>query len=772
MKIKNIEDLKERVKGHLKEYLEGNNTTFKGSHFTCPNREVHNHEDDKPSAAFYPGPDGFKCFGCELAGDIFTVAHYIDGKPLSGPEFITDNLLYLADMFDEPYEAEDYTPDELKKKELYEALEDACKLSYRALRSDKAPPEALKVKKYIEDRGWKNLIEDFEFGFCIYDKLVEVLKKKGYSDETLINAGILSAEGKEYEKYLFNERLVFPIRNHYGKVIAFGSRLIEAPKNEHEQKYLQSRNTALYNKTNVLFNMDKARNRAKVYIVEGYADVFTLHKHGIKNVVALCGLSFNETRYKILVQSGVKQAVFCLDNDSAGKAALERIVNKELKKLKGIDVYVKEIPQEDDIKDVDEFISKKGADAFKTLPEPSVFDWKLDRLKDNSEDDVLRADLIEEIVFQENYTRKESMSKKLAKAIDISHEAILKEAARHEHDDKGVSVTTSEDILEEVKCFERVVNDWDRKVWSRTGNLLGLKTNRFPILEKQVDGIQNMYYIFAGQTNIGKSALLLNMSMDIVESNEDVFVLFFSVDDTISQLVPRILALKTDMAINAMSNPKFKIKFNNDLTEQEKERMLIERAECIEGLKGLAERFAIKEESEAKYVEDIEKYIKIYKKLAGTKQLVVFIDNLHRMGSRQRLETRQLYMHISDTLKLWKTKYDVPILATAELRKINEGRPTLADIKETNDFIYDADLVGLLYSDFYSNSDTMLKFVPDTDVPDGGGELEKPVVEVNFAKNKTSEFKSTIYYKFYPEYSKYVECSWEEIRNIRAQVQG
>lgn len=768
MKIKNIENLKERVKSHLKEYLEGNNTKFTGNHFTCPNHEAHNRDDEKPSAAFYPGPDGFKCFGCEAVGDIFNAAHYIDGKPLTGAEFITDNLLYLADMFNEPYEIADFTPDELKKQKLYEALEEACRLSKMAFKSDK--PEVDKVKKYVEDRGWAELIEEFEFGYCVYDKLIQVMRKKGYTDETLRDVGLLSLEGKEYEKYLFNDRLVFPIRNHYKKIVAFGSRLLEKPKNEHEQKYLQSRTTGLYNKTNTFFNMDKARGYSKVYIVEGYADVFTLYKHGIKNVVALCGLSFNETRYKILVQSGIKQAVFCLDNDIAGNAAIERIIQKDLKNLKGIEIFVKSIPDilltsGNLIKDPDELIEESGIDGFKKIPELSVFQWKLNKLRENVSDEVLKADAIHEIVFEEDYTRQEYMCKDLAEVLDVSLEAVTKEVSRHQREGLGKSITTSEDILEEVKCFERVLNDWDRKVWSRTGALLGLDCGKFPVLTKRLDGIQNMFYIFAGDTNIGKSAMLLNMALSLLDTNENIFVLFFSVDDTISQLLPRMLALNTDLPINTLANPKYKIKYNDALTEGEKEQMLIERADCIEKLKGLAERFALKEESEAKRIEQLDKYIKIYKKLAGDKQLVVFVDNLHRITSSERMSTRELYMKVSDSLKYWKSEHDIPVITTAEITKTyDDRRPKGDDIKETKDLQFDADLVGLLYNDFYKDPNTVLKF------PTENGDL--PIVELNIAKNKTSDFKSTLYYKFYPEYSKYVECSQEEIRNLRNQIQG
>jgi len=77
MKVKNLDNLIERVKTHFREYLEMHDTVFTGSHFTCPNRAEHSNDDGKPSAAFFPGPDSFKCFTCESCGDIFTAAEYL-----------------------------------------------------------------------------------------------------------------------------------------------------------------------------------------------------------------------------------------------------------------------------------------------------------------------------------------------------------------------------------------------------------------------------------------------------------------------------------------------------------------------------------------------------------------------------------------------------------------------------------------------------------------------------------------------------------------------
>jgi DNA primase catalytic core len=770
MKVHNLDNLIERIKAHFREYLEMHETEFTTSHFTCPNRFEHKNDDGKPSAAFFPNQDHFKCFSCESSGDIFTAANYIEGKPLQGKEFITDNVLYLADLFGEEYDVEEMTEDEIKREALYKALEDTCLLSSKVLQQDS--PKLKEVKDYIASRGWEDLVEEFDFGYCSYDKLIEALKKRGHTEDTLREVGLIPSKDAKgvYERYLLEDRLIFPIRNEYGKIVAFGSRLIREPKNDKEQKYLQSRNTGLYNKTNTLFNLDKARCSDKVYIVEGYADVFTLSKYGIDNCVALCGLSFPEIRYKALAKNAVSNIVFCLDNDTAGKNALERIIDKELKNLKGINVTIKTFPEDCEHKDVDEYILAEGVDAFNSLPELTIFQFKIEKLINDPDDIIVKNDLIQLIVQEEDFTKKESMCNVLSEIIGITSEAILKEVNRNARLGKGNELTTTEDMLEEMNCFERVLNDWDRKVWSRTSGLLGLNAKNFPLFTKYMDGVQNMFYLVAGDTNIGKSAFMLNMAMDLINSNDDVFVLFFSVDDSISQLLPRMIALDTELEINTISNPKYKIQHNEDLPEKTRDQMILDRNEGIEKLRKLSDRFAIKEESQAKFIEDIEKYIKIYKKIAGARQLVIFVDNLHRICSKEKMETRQLFTHISNRLKLWKTEYDVPVIATAEIRKTeNNKRPKGTDIKETKSLEFDADAVMMLYSDFHTNPNTKLKTPNDKieDLDEDDDNFNKPIIEMNVVKNKTSAFKKKLYYKFYPEYSLYLECSYDEIGDLR-----
>jgi replicative DNA helicase len=375
----------------------------------------------------------------------------------------------------------------------------------------------------------------------------------------------------------------------------------------------------------------------------------------------------------------------------------------------------------------------------------------------------LKNDLINLIVLTQDYTEKELLIKKLADKLEIDFNAVRKEVERNEKYGDNAYLITSGDILQEQNSFEKRLNDWERIAWTRTGKLLGLPIPNFPILTQKIDGMQHALYLIAADTNIGKTCFLLNLAEGILQSNEKAFVLLFSIDDNINQIIPRMAALKSEIEINTIGNPKFKIEKNEDLTDTEINTLLRKREGTINKLKELSSRFAIKQQSDVKNIEEMEKYIKIYRTIAADKQLIVMVDNLHRIKVRKKLNSvREQFMYISSVLKDWKDNYQVPVIATAELKKFGEIRkPRGDDIKEAKELQYDADMTALLYTDFYNEIGKV-----KLEHSDGQGYF-KPVIEFRVIKNKTSSFKGNLYYKFFPEYSKLVECTQEEMKNFR-----
>jgi len=284
----------------------------------------------------------------------------------------------------------------------------------------------------------------------------------------------------------------------------------------------------------------------------------------------------------------------------------------------------------------------------------------------------------------------------------------------------------------------------------------------WPTLTAKMEGLQNALYLVAGRSNIGKSTFCLEMAHNVIMHNPDkVFVLYFSIDDNTNKVLPRILASHSGIEINVLSNPIHKIRNNDAITTEQSAMLEQKRDEAVHHLRWLSNQWVVKDVGEGRSLEYMEKVIRMYKTIAKDKQLVVFIDNLHKMTTETGgKETRDKFTHISEGLKRIINTYDVPLVATAEIRKMQDRLtwPTEEDIKETIDLTYDADAVFCLH-----NEHTMLEDSTKTKlyhVTDEG--IVLPVIGLWARKNKLSEFKGRTYYKFYPSLARVEECNEQE----------
>lgn len=748
MKVKYLEELKTKIRPLLSKYLKEMGMSFSHSHFQCPNYEVHSNDDKKPSASFYPDDGHFKCFACNVAGDIFHATHYLEGKPLEGPEFITENVLYLAKRFKIPYELVNVSPLDKKYAKVYEILKIATAMMKLAVKAKVSK----RVDNYIKSRGWEGLTDVFDFGFCNYDKLIVNLKKKGYTTEDIKDAGL-------DQKGLLNNRLVMPIKDAYGRIIGFASRRIVEDDLSYP-KYMNSSVTKLYKKSDVFFNLDKAKNEDTLYVVEGYGDVFTLYKEGIKNVVALCDLSFSSNRYVTLVKNKVKKITVCLDNDDRGQEALRNMIAALFVKRSEIKVSIKHL---EDAKDPDEYVKKYGIEKFKGLPETELFDFLLEDYINDVDNIDKKNTIFTYIIIEESFIVKEQMCRKLGETLNppVSADTIVKEVAKYENEKSQLQQIKQADILKEKMEFANEIDNFDEWAWKR-GQLLGLDTG-YPIFNEKMDGLQSGLHIIAGKPNVGKTAMCLSLMYKIVKNNQNIFALYFSIDDSTRQIIPRLLAAESGIQINWISNPKHRIQEANDIAEEQVNTLLERREKALNDLKDMSNFLVVKDASKGVTVEYVEKALQLYKIIAGDKQLIVFIDSLHKMETETRKEGQDKYIHISKSLKKFSTVYDIPIVTVAELKKKKDAgvKPSLEDIKETIDFAYDATVVMMLHNDMDENENSPFHHLGEND-------RIYPVIEVRFIKNKSSDFKGKLYYKFYPELSKFAECTRDRMNYFRS----
>jgi len=324
------------------------------------------HNEKTPSFNVNPTRQIYKCFGCGAAGDSIKFVMDVDGIGYG------EALRYLANKYGIEVEEEEVTDEEAlrqnARESLYIVLNYAKNFYQQQLQSDEGQAVGL---SYFRERGFSNDIQKkFELGYSLnaWDAFSKEALQKGYSEELLEKAGLLihkeggktnGGSSRGYDR--FRGRVIFPIHNIAGKVIAFGARILKTDKNQ--PKYLNSPETEVYHKSDILYGVFQAKNAIRqqelCYLVEGYTDVVSLHQAGIENVVASSGTSLTVEQIK-LIGRFTPNITILYDGDVAGiKAALRGL---DLVLEEGLNVSIVLFPDGDD---PDSYVRKVGADAFK-----------------------------------------------------------------------------------------------------------------------------------------------------------------------------------------------------------------------------------------------------------------------------------------------------------------------------------------------------------------------------------------------------------------------
>jgi len=357
------------------------------------------HGEKTPSFSVSPAKQIYKCFGCGKAGDPIQFIMDIEGVGFQ------EAIRQLAGKYGiEVEEEENRTPEQeelyKEKESLYIALSFARDFFVKNLRTDEGRSIGL---SYFKERGFtQQIIEKFDLGYALdgWDHLLTAGKEAGFSEEVMLKAGlILQSESDTNRKYdRFRGRVTFTIHNVGGKPIGFGARILKKDKNQ--PKYINSPETPVYHKSDVLYGMYQAkqaiRNTGNCYLVEGYTDVVSLHLSGIENVVASSGTSLTEGQIK-LIKRFADQVTVLYDGDPAGiKASLRGI---DLLLEGGLNVKAVVFPEGED---PDSYSQKVGSEAFAAYLEEksrNFIGFKIDLYRDEVDSDPLKkANLIKEVV--------------------------------------------------------------------------------------------------------------------------------------------------------------------------------------------------------------------------------------------------------------------------------------------------------------------------------------------------------------------------------------
>ena len=373
------------------------------------------HDDHSPSMSVSREKQIYRCFTCGASGNVLTfVMNYENIGFVDALKKLGDKVGIHLDIKSS------------QKDSKYSEFYDIYKLSTNFYKNNLNSPLGEEAREYLNSRKiTEDMIKTFDIGLSLNDSLSKMLVKK-YDSKKLIDIG-LSHEYNGKIADLFLNRIMFPIKDLFGNVVAYSGRKYD---NSDAPKYINTKETVIFKKGNVLYNyfsaLEEIRRKKEIIICEGFMEVIRLYSIGVKNVVALMGTSFTNDQLEVIKKLNVN-VVLNLDNDDPGKLAAFQI--GETLSKNGINPSVIVF---DRYKDTDELIMNDGADAFHKAYNNRVnyIDYRLHYLKSNKNlnDSVELAKYINEAILSINEIDddilKEIKAKELSSEFDISLETI------------------------------------------------------------------------------------------------------------------------------------------------------------------------------------------------------------------------------------------------------------------------------------------------------------------------------------------------------------
>ena len=400
------------------------------------------HNEKSPSFSVSPEKQIFHCFGCGVGGNVFTFLTKIEGI-----NFV-EAIQMLADRANIQLPTLENNQDsarEILKAKVYKVNEFTANFYHENLYK----PQAKEAQEYIKKRKLTNdTLKAFKIGFSgKFDELYQELKKQGFEEREILESGLVNKNERGQFIDRYRNRLMFPICDLRGRVIAFGGRVLDDSK----PKYINSPENVVYSKGRHLFGLNVAKKydiKKKLLIVEGYMDVISLHQRGIHNVVASLGTALTQQQ-GYLLRNSTEQIILSYDSDEAGQTAKLRAM--EILQNMGCDIRVLQM---EGAKDPDEFVIKYGNARFQNVIDKaiSVIEFKVKILRqelnlDSTNDKIKFLNEIAKLISKiDNNMEREIYIEKISKEYDVSKEAIYAEVNKLTYRD-----TKDAKILEKAK---------------------------------------------------------------------------------------------------------------------------------------------------------------------------------------------------------------------------------------------------------------------------------------------------------------------------------
>lgn len=530
------------------------------------------HNEKTPSFAVSSDKQIYHCFGCGEGGNIYKFLMKIEG--ISFQESV-ENLADKANIV--LPKIENYV-DEKKEKlkaKVYEINEFAAKFYQENL----LRPIAKAGQEYIKKRKLNNkTLEDFKIGFSgKFDELYKKLKEKGYTEQEMLESGLVRKSENGIFMDTYRNRLMFPICDIRDKVIAFGGRVLDDSK----PKYLNSAENIVYSKSRHLFGLNRAKkgNTQKILVVEGYMDVISLHQRGITNVVAPLGTALTEQQGWALRKIS-DQVILGFDSDGAGQNAISRSI--EIMQNMGVDTR---IIQMEGAKDPDEYIIKFGEIRFKNIMDNaiSIIEFRVKNLKntlnlENTNDKIKFLNEIAKLIAKvENRVEKEVYIEKIAKEYEISKEAIFAEVNKlsYSSEKKDKMLAKPKQLVEYKENNKKI----DSNIIKRENTIIAILMN----FGKEA------YNIIKNEINIAdfkderNSVIIKKLYEEFEKGNDNINNLLYNFDEDIQNHITMILAYDFEIDDVNRAVEDILIAYKKEKLNDRKLQIIIELEKEIDG---------------------------------------------------------------------------------------------------------------------------------------------------------------------------------------------
>lgn len=451
------------------------------------------HSEKSPSFSVSPDRQIFHCFGCGVGGNVYTFLMKIEG--ITFKEAL-EQLAERANIQLPKLENNADTAREELKAKVYKVNEFTAEFYHQNLYK----PTSKIGQEYVKKRKMnKETLEAYRIGFSgKFDELYKALKAQGFGEKEILESGLVNKNDNGTYIDRYRNRLMFPICDVRGKVIAFGGRILDDSKIKDSKfpqpKYINSPENVVYSKGRHLFGLNVAKKDSakKLLIVEGYMDVISLHQRGVTNVVGALGTALTEQQGWLLRKS-TEQVILGFDADGAGQTAIAR--SMEILQKMGCDMRVLQI---EGAKDPDEYIVKFGEGRFRLAMDNaiSLVEFKVKNLKkdlnlENTGDKIKFLNEIAKILSKvENTMEREIYIEKIAEGYNISKEAIYAEVNKliynNTKEDKVLQSREIKPVRENIKNTTEIDEDLKRRENTIIAILLDSNANMFAKIKEQI----------------------------------------------------------------------------------------------------------------------------------------------------------------------------------------------------------------------------------------------------------------------------------------------